>query len=69
MEIISPTENRNPSDHETDAAIQKFLRKELKDVTILTVAHRLRTVMDFDKIVSVSFYLWSSRVLTNDRWF
>jgi ABC-type multidrug transport system fused ATPase/permease subunit len=40
------------SDHETDAAIQKFLRTELKDVTILTIAHRLRTVMDFDKIVS-----------------
>ena len=40
-------------DYETDAVIQKSLREELgKDVTVLTVAHRLRTVMDADKIVS-----------------
>jgi ABC-type multidrug transport system fused ATPase/permease subunit len=40
-------------DYETDAAIQSSLRTELpKDVTVLTVAHRLQTVMDSDKIVS-----------------
>jgi hypothetical protein len=32
--------------------IQESLRKELpKDVTVLTVAHRLRTIMDSDRIV------------------
>jgi hypothetical protein len=32
--------------------IQGSLRKELpKDVTVLTVAHRLRTIMDSDRIV------------------
>ena len=41
------------ADYETDAIIQKSLRTELgKDVTLLTVAHRLQTIMDADKIVS-----------------
>ncbi|OJT09188.1 ATP-binding cassette transporter abc4, partial [Trametes pubescens] len=39
-------------DHETDAIIQNYLRTELgKDVTLLTVAHRLQTIMDADKIM------------------
>lgn len=38
-------------DHATDAAIQTALRTELGEVTLITVAHRLRTVMDADKIV------------------
>ncbi|KAL1939032.1 hypothetical protein VTO73DRAFT_10292 [Trametes versicolor] len=39
-------------DYETDAIIQASLRTELgKDVTLLTVAHRLQTIMDTDKIV------------------
>ncbi|KAK0201656.1 P-loop containing nucleoside triphosphate hydrolase protein [Desarmillaria ectypa] len=38
-------------DYKTDAVIQKTLREELKDVTLITVAHRLQTIMDFDKIM------------------
>ncbi|PIL29356.1 ATP-binding cassette transporter [Ganoderma sinense ZZ0214-1] len=39
-------------DYETDSIIQRSLRTELgKDVTLLTVAHRLQTIMDSDKIV------------------
>ncbi|EIW53706.1 multidrug resistance-associated ABC transporter [Trametes versicolor FP-101664 SS1] len=39
-------------DYETDAIIQTSLRTELgKDVTLLTVAHRLQTIMDSDKIM------------------
>jgi ABC-type multidrug transport system fused ATPase/permease subunit len=39
-------------DYETDAVIQKSLRTELKsDVTVITVAHRLQTIMDSDKVV------------------
>ncbi|KAH9929009.1 multidrug resistance-associated ABC transporter [Epithele typhae] len=38
--------------YETDAIIQKSLREELgKDVTVLTVAHRLQSIMDADKIM------------------
>ena len=43
-------------DYETDSIIQTSLRTELgKDVTLLTVAHRLQTIMDADKIVSRCF--------------
>ncbi|EMD39545.1 hypothetical protein CERSUDRAFT_150070 [Gelatoporia subvermispora B] len=39
-------------DYATDAIIQYSLRHELdKDVTLLTVAHRLQTIMDADKIM------------------
>ncbi|KAH9886263.1 P-loop containing nucleoside triphosphate hydrolase protein [Cubamyces lactineus] len=39
-------------DYETDTIIQTSLRTELgKDVTLLTVAHRLQTIMDSDKIM------------------
>ena len=40
------------ADYDTDAIIQASLRSEVaKDVTLLTVAHRLQTIMDYDKIV------------------
>ncbi|EIN07978.1 P-loop containing nucleoside triphosphate hydrolase protein [Punctularia strigosozonata HHB-11173 SS5] len=39
-------------DYETDAAIQESIRNTLKgDVTLITIAHRLRTIMDYDKIM------------------
>ena len=40
-------------DYETDSVIQQSLRTRVaKGVTLLTVAHRLQTIMDYDKIVS-----------------
>ncbi|KAJ4482242.1 P-loop containing nucleoside triphosphate hydrolase protein, partial [Lentinula aciculospora] len=39
-------------DHKTDSIIQETLRHELgNDATLLTVAHRLGTVMDYDRIM------------------
>jgi len=39
-------------DYKTDAVIQSSLRTELSsDTTLLTVAHRLQTIMDADKIM------------------
>ncbi|KAF9449128.1 multidrug resistance-associated ABC transporter [Macrolepiota fuliginosa MF-IS2] len=39
-------------DYKTDTIIQQSLRHELgKDVTIITVAHRLQTIMDADRIL------------------
>ncbi|KAI8910190.1 P-loop containing nucleoside triphosphate hydrolase protein [Gorgonomyces haynaldii] len=38
-------------DFETDAIIQKCLREDMGQATILTIAHRLNTVMDYDRIL------------------
>ncbi|KIJ45712.1 hypothetical protein M422DRAFT_29796 [Sphaerobolus stellatus SS14] len=38
-------------DYSTDAIIQSTLRETLKDATLITVAHRLQTIMDSDKIL------------------
>ncbi|KAG7095647.1 hypothetical protein E1B28_006369 [Marasmius oreades] len=39
-------------DYKTDSIIQSSLRRELgQDVTLITVAHRLQTIMDADKIM------------------
>jgi ABC-type multidrug transport system fused ATPase/permease subunit len=45
-------------DYETDRGIQKVLRDELEaaggDRTLVTIAHRLRTIIDYDSIVVMS---------------
>ena len=38
-------------DLETDDLIQKTIRTEFADCTILTIAHRLNTIIDSDKVV------------------
>lgn len=50
--LVGGTSNPQCTDYETDTIIQESLRRKLpKDVTIITIAHRLQTIMDSDKIV------------------
>lgn len=41
-------------DPEADAAIQKVMRDEFHEATVITVAHRLNTIMDSDYILVMS---------------
>jgi ABC-type multidrug transport system fused ATPase/permease subunit len=38
-------------DYESDAQIQNTIREEFSETTILTIAHRLRSIVDYDKIL------------------
>ena len=38
-------------DLETDAIIQSTIRKEFMECTVITIAHRLNTILDYDKVL------------------
>ena len=38
-------------DMRTDSFIEKVLKTKFKDTTVITIAHRLDTIADYDKII------------------
>jgi len=40
-------------DYATDARIQEVLRSEFKECTVLTIAHRIQTILDYDVIMAL----------------
>ncbi|PWN49672.1 hypothetical protein IE53DRAFT_388080 [Violaceomyces palustris] len=49
--ILVLDEATSAMDVETDAAVQDVLRNQFKDCTIIAVAHRIATIIDFDTIL------------------
>ncbi|KAJ2605713.1 Canalicular multispecific organic anion transporter 1 [Coemansia sp. RSA 1804] len=49
--IIVLDEATSSVDQESDQSMQKLIRSEFKDCTVLTIAHRLKTIMGSDRIV------------------
>ena len=38
-------------DNETDALVQRTIRDEFRGCTIITIAHRLNTIIDYDRVL------------------
>lgn len=42
-------------DMDTDDLIQNTIRSEFKECTVITIAHRINTIIDYDKLVHTPF--------------
>jgi ABC-type multidrug transport system fused ATPase/permease subunit len=49
--LLTVPEATSSIDAKTDAAIQHTIRAYFQDATVLTVAHRISTIIDYDMII------------------
>jgi len=49
--VLIMDEATSSIDNETDIIIQKMIREHFANSTVLTIAHRLNTIMDCDKVL------------------
>ena len=49
--ILALDEASSSTDAQTDMLMQKIIRDKFKDCTIITIAHRLLTIADYDKVL------------------
>ena len=57
--VLLLDEATSQCDYATDAVIQRVLRSHFQGATILTIAHRLETIIDYDRLL----FLESGRVV------
>ncbi|KAF3102920.1 hypothetical protein TWF706_005048 [Orbilia oligospora] len=48
--IVVLDEATSGVDKDTDEMMQKVIREEMKEKTVIAIAHRLQTIMDFDRV-------------------
>ena len=61
--LVILDEATSRTDKATDAVIQRVIRDSFKECTLIVIAHRLESILDFDKVV----VLEKGKVVENDK--